>query len=621
MTQQSSETLEMKVELTIIDNLGIKMYVSLPKVISELVANSWDADATRVDIDIPEGAINENSEIVITDTGCGMSFEDINRLYLRVGRLKREEDGTDITPIHKRKVMGRKGIGKLSVFGVAKIVEVETVRNKILTSFRMDIDRIMAVSKAEQLTVYKPDILRNKEKVDKKNGTTVKLKRLKRTEIISTSSIRKRLARRFSVIGKNFDVFINHDRIKPEERLLENEIEYKWNINNERILDGHEWAVTGWIGTLKESVEDIDPGVILMARGKLAQEPFFFGLSAGEKYAFHYMVGELDTEFLDEEEDLIATHRGSAIWESPQGDALTSWGRKKLMEIANDWSEKRRLKREKTIREEPQFKEWLKTLTGPEEKVANKVIKIVTSEEKLSDDRRKEIMSYVKTSFDQQAFRELINNLEEDPSAVNILTAFEEWRVIEAREILRLVKGRLETIEQFDKMIRTNAKEVPTLHKFFGKFPWILDPSWIEVYDEVHYSDLLRKTFPDDKLKEPDRRIDFVCMGVGDTVHIVELKRPAHRISWEDLDQLERYVTFIRGKLGTSRRGRSYQSAAGYIVAGDIVSKNEIRERMKNMELSRMYVLKYEDCLRSAQRLHEIFSEKLEEFEKSKKSI
>lgn len=291
------------------------------------------------------------------------------------------------------------------------------------------------------------------------------------------------------------------------------------------------------------------------------------------------------------------------------------------MEIANDWSEKRRLKREKTIREEPQFKEWLKTLTGPEEKVANKVIKIVTSEEKLSDDRRKEIMSYVKTSFDQQAFRELVNNLEEDPSAVNILTAFEEWRVIEAREILRLVKGRLETIEQFDNMIRTNAKEVPTLHKFFAKFPWILDPSWIEVYDEVHYSDLLRKTFLDDKLEESDRRIDFVCMGVGDTVHIVELKRPAHRISWEDLDQLERYVTFIRGKLGTSRRGRSYQSAAGYVVAGDIVGKNEIRERMKNMELSRMYVLKYEDCLRSAQRLHEIFSEKLEEFEKSKKSI
>jgi hypothetical protein len=422
-------------------------------------------------------------------------------------------------------------------------------------------------------------------------------------------------------LGRNFDVYINGDQIKPEERLLENKIEYKWNIDDEKIVPGQEWTVTGWIGTLQESVEDIDPGVILMARGKLIQEPFFFGLSAGEKYAFHYIVGELHTEFLDEEEDLVATHRGSAIWESPQGDALTSWGRKKLMEIAENWSEKRRKKREEVIREEPQFNEWLTTLTGPEEKIANKVIKIVTSEEKLSDDRRIEMMSYVKTSFDQQAFRELVNTLDENPSAINILNAFEEWRVIEAREILRLVKGRLETIEQFDKMIRTNAREVPELHKFFANFPWILDPSWIEVYDEVHYSDLLRKTFPDTKLKEPDRRIDFVCMGVGDTVHVVEMKRPAHKINWNDLDQLERYVAFIRGKLGTAARGRSYRSAAGYIVAGDIVDKGEVHEKIKNLELSRMYVFKYEDCLRSARRLHEIFSNKLEEFEKSKKRI
>lgn len=51
-------------------------------------------------------------------------------------------------------------------------------------------------------------------------------------------------------------------------------------------------------------------------------------LSASEKYTFHYLVGELNAEFFDEEEDLIATHRGSAVWESPQGIALLSWDRK-----------------------------------------------------------------------------------------------------------------------------------------------------------------------------------------------------------------------------------------------------------------------------------------------------
>ena len=35
----------MKIELTAIEDLGIKLYGKLPPVISEIVANSWDADA------------------------------------------------------------------------------------------------------------------------------------------------------------------------------------------------------------------------------------------------------------------------------------------------------------------------------------------------------------------------------------------------------------------------------------------------------------------------------------------------------------------------------------------------------------------------------------------------
>jgi len=621
LMEQLSDKLEMKVELTIIDNLGIKMYVSLPKVISEIVANCWDADATRVDIVLPEGEVDEESEILISDNGCGMSFENINTLYLRVGRLRREEEGTDLTPIHGRKVMGRKGIGKLSVFGVAKVVEIETCKGNLLTLFRMDLDEIKALAKTGKSSTYEPTILRNRERVSQENGTKVKLKKLTRAAPIRANSIRRRLARRFSVLGRNFEVFLNGDRIDPEERLLKGELQYRlWKGDNEEILEGQGWTVSGWLGTLKGLVEDIDPGVVIMARGKLIQEPFFFELSAAEKFAFHYLIGELNAEFLDEEEDLVATHRGAAVWESSQGVALKSWGQRKLREIADDWSERRRQEREKVIRKDADLSNWLQTLTGPEKSVANKVIKIVTSEERMTNERRKEVMSYVKTSFDQQAFQGLIATLDESPSAANLLNAFEEWRVIEARAIFRLVKGRLQAIEQFNEMIKTDAREVPELHNFFAKFPWILDPSWIEVYDEVYYSDLLRKNFPDVKLEGPNRRIDFVCMGVGDTVHVVELKRPSHRINWNDLDQLEKYVAFVRGKLGTSPR-RSYGSTAGYILAGDTVDKYAVREKIKTLQKSRMYVLKYEDCLKIARRLHEIFSKKLEEFDKSKKNI
>ena len=204
------------------------------------------------------------------------------------------------------------------------------------------------------------------------------------------------------------------------------------------------------------------------------------------------------------------------------------------------------IKREEVVRTAPEFKDWLTTLTGPEKKIADKVVRIVTSEEKLNDDRRVEIMSYIKTSFDQQAFRDLVGTLEEKPSAANLLMALEEWRVIEAREVLRLMQGRLDAIKQFDNMIKTDAREVPELHQFFVKFPWILDPSWLEVYDEEYYSGLLRKEFPDKDLEGQDRRIDFVCMGVGDTCHIVELKRPRHKINWKDLDQLDTMLLSLR---------------------------------------------------------------------------
>jgi|SRR5208282_2924563 len=70
----------------------------------------------------------------------------------------------------------------------------------------------------------------------------------------------------------------------------------------------------------------------------------------------------------------------------------------------------------------------------------------------------------------------------------------------------------------------------------------MLDPSWTRWRDEIHFSRLLRENFTDDELDEPDRRIDFVCIGTGDTVHIVELKRPSYHVKSKDLDQLLDYV-------------------------------------------------------------------------------
>ena len=67
--------LQMEIGLVVIENLGINLYGELSPVISGIVANSWDADATKVKIGLPAGDINDDSSITISDNGNGMSRE------------------------------------------------------------------------------------------------------------------------------------------------------------------------------------------------------------------------------------------------------------------------------------------------------------------------------------------------------------------------------------------------------------------------------------------------------------------------------------------------------------------------------------------------------------------
>src|SRR5690349_2223587 len=105
----------MTLSLNVLNHLGINLYSNIPAVLSEVVANAWDADADRVNIQIDKRA----DFITITDTGHGMNTHDINEKFLTVGYRRRDEKGGAVTRRYGRAVMGRKGIGKLSLFSIA----------------------------------------------------------------------------------------------------------------------------------------------------------------------------------------------------------------------------------------------------------------------------------------------------------------------------------------------------------------------------------------------------------------------------------------------------------------------------------------------------------------------
>src|SRR5690606_32868899 len=110
-----ADALKMTFDPMTIEHLGVRMYSTLPPVISELIANAYDANAELVTVILNDD--NEIKEIVVEDDGDGMLFDEINEKFLKIGRNRRDDEGDE--PTEKgRRVIGKKGLGKLSFFGI-----------------------------------------------------------------------------------------------------------------------------------------------------------------------------------------------------------------------------------------------------------------------------------------------------------------------------------------------------------------------------------------------------------------------------------------------------------------------------------------------------------------------
>ena len=117
----------LKIDLNVLNHLGLNLYSNVPAVLAELIANAWDADASTVKVSI-DGQ-GKDKKIVIQDDGCGMDDADLDEKFLNVGYQRRGNNGQSIgdqTSGKERSVMGRKGIGKLSAFSIAGEVKVIT---------------------------------------------------------------------------------------------------------------------------------------------------------------------------------------------------------------------------------------------------------------------------------------------------------------------------------------------------------------------------------------------------------------------------------------------------------------------------------------------------------------
>jgi len=225
--------LELVISLNVLEHLGINLYSNIPAVLSEVVANAWDADATEVSIDYDK----DGREITIQDNGVGMSRDEVQNRFLVVGYRRRDEQPGNTKKLNRRP-MGRKGIGKLSLFSIAKTVDVYTVKGNATSAFRMDVDEIkQQIEKGSNSNsgVYNPKEIN--APADIPQGTRIVLSNLKKKRI-HMDALKRRLARRFSIIGDKHDFQINVDGnpVGPADRSYFGMLRYIWVFGGSQEL-------------------------------------------------------------------------------------------------------------------------------------------------------------------------------------------------------------------------------------------------------------------------------------------------------------------------------------------------------------------------------------------------
>lgn len=105
--------------------------------LTELVANAWDAGASRVDVTIPA---ESGGLLSVEDDGHGMSEQQFRHRWMKLGysREKTQGENVQFPPERKnwvRKAFGRNGVGRHGLLCFADEYSVETWTDGVLSSF------------------------------------------------------------------------------------------------------------------------------------------------------------------------------------------------------------------------------------------------------------------------------------------------------------------------------------------------------------------------------------------------------------------------------------------------------------------------------------------------------
>lgn len=618
---------QMRIQGGMLDALGINMYSTIAKSMVEFVANAYDGEANSVNITIPFdeiataravvrahakievdagraepftvllAALPDNLQIVISDDGHGMSPADISTKFLPVNRKRRlDADGKEKilkSETGKRKVMGRKGLGKLAGFGVAEKVTIRTkrVEDNFWTTFVLDYAELSQSNNLGAVSIpasYETDTVGA-------SGTTITLSRLRCDALKrGQDDLQHTLLQNFyGVRPEDFQMKVNDTPLKQPE------VAYEFTYPEQRtngfandIIEVEDLGKLNFQYVVQfrkagDSLRSDLRGARIYCHNRLAAGPSLFRLASGV-HNFHgqdYLECVVQADELDElGVDFVSTDRSELKAESELVikfiDRITEILKQSL---AAHYKHKEGVVQQRIQEEQPRIVRMIDSLDKKSREPARKLLQSLGSQFGVGSREFNEIAPlFMNTVNTGQVLVRLIEVGATATEINDIADALYELGEVEKSQSLTVFRGRRQAITALQRLAQRGEDEWKKkqfegeLHDLLKENPWLIRQEFSRHVTsderlETVCSELAKYLgidhFAEDNPKDKNLRPDLVHL-MSDVnaseIIVIELKSPSIPLIAENLEQLEGYMNDIEGWM-TKKHGKPV-SVKGFLI-------------------------------------------------------
>ena len=536
--------------------------ISDPRVaIVELVANCWDAGATDVHIVWPT---KPDTHFEIIDNGSGMTEEEFGSRWYKFDYNRLNSQGNKVilpdSGKKERKVFGRNGKGRHSLFCFSRKYEVETWKdgNKSIFSVIQDPDSSLPYD--IKLTDYFSF---------EGHGTRITCEFenyvLNNKEQLEVEDIQELVGTKFILDPSLFKVYVNDVLIDPID-ILENSQEHECLVPNFgmvkiNIIDSKtagrtskQHGVAWWVNQRlvgEPSWEDIS-GRFLDARKKV-----------GKRYTIIVRADILEDEVKEDWTGFNDNEKVRAVKK-----VINAYILEKVEDLFKDIHHIEKL--DILNKQKPALKQLSKSSRY---EVGSFIGELQKRCPTLNQQNLEDVTNvFVKMEASKSGYKLLTQIASLSPNDMDAWSSvLDEWDIMDAKTVLDLLGDRLQLIEKLEELVEDNgADELKDLQPLFDHGLWIFGHEFesVEFTSNRSLATVVKKFFDEtgvEVLENPRKRPDFVVLNdaalrffskdqyddAGDVngtykVLIIELKRGGSSICEENISQAFKYANEIR---------------------------------------------------------------------------